>query len=50
VSRDFVNDGQCIICGHLQKEIAAGAVKACIDWPRLEDIAGEDEEDDTDEA
>jgi hypothetical protein len=48
MSRDFVNDGECIICGHLKDKIDAGEAKPCIEWnaKKIE----EDEDNGPDEA
>jgi hypothetical protein len=48
MSRDFVNDGECIVCGHLKDKIAAGEIKPCIEWGLIKQE--EDEDNGSDEA
>jgi hypothetical protein len=42
-SSDYVNDGGCPICGKYQKKIAAGKMKPCFMWERIEEEEDEDE-------
>jgi hypothetical protein len=48
MSRDFVNDGECIVCGHLKDKIEAGEAKPCIEWETIK--PKEDEDNGPDEA
>lgn len=46
-SGEFVNDGDCIVCGSLKDKIDAGEVKPCFEWEREK---REDEDDDAAES
>jgi len=48
MSRDFVNDGECIVCGHLKDKIDAGEAKPCIEWNTMK--IEEDKDDASDES
>ncbi len=43
MSRDFVNDGECIVCGHLKDKIDAGEAKPCIEWGLIKKEEVEDD-------
>ena len=36
-SGEFVNDGDCIVCGPLKEKIEAGEVKPCFEWERVKE-------------
>jgi hypothetical protein len=42
-SSDYVNDGECPICGKHQKKIDAGLMKPCFMWERIKEKESEDE-------
>jgi len=42
-SGDYVNDGDCPICGKYKKKIDSGNMKPCFMWERIKEEENEDE-------
>ena len=42
-SSDYVNEGDCPICGTYKKKIDSGKMKPCFMWDRVKEEENEDE-------
>lgn len=42
-SSDYVNDGDCPICGKYKKKIDSGKMKPCFMWDKVKEEEDEDE-------